>query len=155
MNCTALSILPRAVLFCPTNLSSAVVIIICALFLANASAFAIISPYSFCASCSIFFVFSAISALAWVLAALALALLSSIMLSAFFFGGFYRIYDFLDQLLLSSLFCSEQPVARISQTGNDISVIVKAFIHRGDIYIHIGMLLHYDIYTIWCGYKID
>ena len=37
------------------------------------------------------------------------------------------------------LFCAENPVAGISQAGNDVTVVIQAVIQRGAVDIHVGM----------------
>ena len=39
----------------------------------------------------------------------------------------------------NGLFCSEESVARIAETGNYVCVLIELFIERGGIDIYIGM----------------
>ena len=38
------------------------------------------------------------------------------------------------------LLCAEDTVARITETGNDVRVLVEAFVKRTDEYVNVGML---------------
>ena len=49
------------------------------------------------------------------------------------------------------LFCAEQSVARIAETGKDISVLVKATVKRGNENVHVGVRFRNARNTLGCA----
>lgn len=55
--------------------------------------------------------------------------------------------------LFTRLFCAEQPVARVSQAGNYIAVVVKIFVYARKINVYVVMLLPNSLYAFGRGDK--
>lgn len=51
----------------------------------------------------------------------------------------------------SSLFRAEDAVARITQTGNDVGVLVEALVHGGDVDVDIGMGCAHRLDSLRCS----
>ena len=49
------------------------------------------------------------------------------------------------------LFCAEQAVARVAETGKDVTVFIELFVEHGDEYFYVGVRGGELVYALWRG----
>ena len=53
-----------------------------------------------------------------------------------------------------ALFRAEDPVARVAETGDDVTVFIEVFIHRTAVNVHIGVTLADALDALGCGNEV-